>query len=94
MVNTTWLSVPRSEPSALSAGMWQALLATAASLMIAVPAHLAHHFLVGRVRSIVRDIEWSGNEIMKYLLSEYREPRAAEPVNPEAPASRPLLVKK
>jgi len=60
-------------PSALSAGMWQALLSTAASLMLAIPAHLAHHFLTGRVRAIVRDVEWSANEIMKYLLTEYRD---------------------
>jgi len=57
----------------LSAGMWQALLAVAGSLMLAIPAHLAHHFLAARVRAIVRDIEWSGNEIMKYLLTEYRD---------------------
>ena len=65
--------------SALSAGMWQALLATAGSLMLAIPAHLAHHFLVGRVRSIVRDVEWSGNEIMKYLLTDYRDVRTGDP---------------
>jgi biopolymer transport protein ExbB len=65
---------------ALSAGMWQALLATAGSLMLAAPMHLAYHFLSGRVRSIVRDIEWSGNEIMKYLLTEYREGEGAQPV--------------
>ena len=59
--------------SALSSGMWHALLCVAGSLMIAIPAHLAHHFLSGRVRAIVRDIEWSGNEIMKYLLTEYRD---------------------
>jgi biopolymer transport protein ExbB len=57
--------------------MWQALLATAGSLVLAIPAHLAYHFLHGRVRSLVRDIEWSGNEIMRYLLIDYRnnEPR-------------------
>jgi biopolymer transport protein ExbB len=59
--------------AALSSGMWHALLSVAGSLMIAIPAHLAHHFLSGRVRAIVRDIEWSGNEIMKYLLTEYRD---------------------
>lgn len=58
--------------SALSGGMWQALLATAGSLLLAIPAHLAHHFLNGRVRALVRDVEWSGNEIMKFLLTEYR----------------------
>jgi len=64
--------------SALSTGMKQALLSTAASLMLAIPAHLAYHFLSGRVRAIVRDVEWSANEIMKYLLTEYREGGAAD----------------
>src|SRR5580692_254878 len=58
--------------SALATGMWQALLCTAGGLMLAIPAHLALHFLNGRVRAIVRDMEWSGNEIMKYLNTEYR----------------------
>ncbi|HNC23181.1 MAG TPA: MotA/TolQ/ExbB proton channel family protein [Opitutaceae bacterium] len=57
---------------ALSGGMWHALLSFAGSLMLAIPAHLAHHFLKGRVRAIVRDVEWAGNEIMKYLQTEYR----------------------
>lgn len=65
--------------AALSGGMWQALLATAGSLLLAIPAHLAYHFLTGRVRAIVRDIEWSGNEIIKYLVTEYRGVRIAEP---------------
>lgn len=64
--------------SALSHGMWQALLSTAASLMVAIPAHLAHHFLAGRVRAIVRDVEWSANEIMKYLLADYRDGGSAD----------------
>lgn len=64
----------------LSHGMWQALLATAASLAVAIPAHLSHQFLQARVRSIVRDVEWSANEIMRYLLTEYRQaPAAADP---------------
>ncbi len=57
---------------ALSAGMWQALIVAAGSLMLAIPAHLAHHFLSARVRAIVRDMEWSGNEIMRYLQTEFR----------------------
>jgi biopolymer transport protein ExbB len=61
---------------ALSFGMWQALLATAGSLVLAIPAHLAYHFLQGRVRSLVRDVEWSGNEIMRYLLIDYRKEEA------------------
>ena len=74
--------------SALAAGMWQALLSTAGALMLAIPAHLAHHFLSGRLRAILRDVEWAGNEIMKYLLTEYR---AVPPPLAEGPAavSRP-----
>ena len=41
-------------------------------MMLAIPAHLAHHFLTGRVRAIVRDVEWAGNEMMKFLQTEYR----------------------
>lgn len=57
---------------ALAAGMWPALISTAGGLVVAIPGHLAYHFLSGRVRAIVRDVEWAGNEIMKYLLVEYR----------------------
>jgi biopolymer transport protein ExbB len=59
--------------SSLSHGFWQALLSVAGGLLLGIPAHLAHHFLSGRVRAIVRDVEWAGNEIMKYLLTEYRK---------------------
>ncbi len=71
---TTFLAFEKdyAPASVLATGMWQALLCLAASLMLAIPAHLAHHFLAGRVRAIVRDVEWAGNEIMKYLLIEYR----------------------
>ncbi|MBP9912809.1 MAG: MotA/TolQ/ExbB proton channel family protein, partial [Opitutaceae bacterium] len=54
---TTFLAFEKDymPASALSHGMWQALLGMAGSLMLAIPAHLAHHFLMGRVRTIVRD---------------------------------------
>jgi biopolymer transport protein ExbB len=64
--------------SVLAVGMGQALISAAASLMLAIPAHLAHHFLAARVRSIVRDVEWSGNEIMNFLLLEYRSQKTGE----------------
>jgi biopolymer transport protein ExbB len=68
---------------ALSAGMWQALLASVGSLLVAIPAHLCHHFLSGRVRAIVRDIEWSANEIMRYLLTDYRGKGPADEAPPK-----------
>ena len=57
-------------PSLMSGGFWEALLTTAAGLAIAVPAFLGHHFLRGRVRVLVRDMEWVGNEIMQFLRKE------------------------
>jgi len=71
---TTFLAFEKDymSASALATGMWQALLCTAGGLMLALPAQVAHHFLSGRVRSIVRDVEWAGNEIMRYLQNDYR----------------------
>ena len=78
---TTFAAFQRDFPTAsvLARGMWQALLCTAGGLMLAIPAHLALHFLNGRVRAIVRDMEWSGNEIMKYLNTEYKSGAPDEP---------------
>ena len=76
--------------AALAGGMWQALISTAGGLVVAIPGHLAHHFLSGRVRAIVRDVEWAGNEIMRYLLVEYRN--LPEPAGERAearPGARP-----
>jgi biopolymer transport protein ExbB len=56
----------------LAGGMWQALITAGTALALAIPVHLAHHLLHGRVRAIVRDVEWAGNEIMRYLLVDYR----------------------
>jgi biopolymer transport protein ExbB len=54
----------------LSGGMWQALLTTAAGLSVGIAAHLANHFLSGRVKALVYDMEWVGNETLQFLLSE------------------------
>lgn len=93
---TTFLAFERdyATASALSKGMWMALLSVAGSLALAIPTRLAHHFLQSRVRSIVRDMEWSANEIMQYLLTDYRqqtEPApqgSTAPVRPAEPAPR------
>lgn len=57
--------------TALANGLWQALVVTAAALMLSIPVHLGHHFLAGRVRALVRDMEWAANEIMDYLVNKY-----------------------
>ncbi|MEX2381745.1 MAG: MotA/TolQ/ExbB proton channel family protein [Opitutales bacterium] len=54
----------------LAGGFWESLLTTAVGLTIAVPAYLAHHFLSGRVRALVYDMEWVGNEVMQFLQKD------------------------
>lgn len=51
----------------------QALITTATGLAISTMAYLAHHFLYGRVRALIHDMEWVGNDIMQFLLYELPE---------------------
>ncbi len=44
-------------PGDLAGGIWQALLATAAGLCVAVPAYVAYNYLASRVDSFVSDME-------------------------------------
>lgn len=75
MAKTFWLfnqGGNYATPAVLAGGMWEALLTATAGLVVAIPAHLGRHFLHGRVRALVQDMEWSGNELMRYLLHEHR----------------------
>jgi biopolymer transport protein ExbB len=75
MINTFWLFEQGGNYAtsrALASGMWEALLTAAAGLALAIPAHLARHFLTGRVRALVQDMEWVGSELMRFLLRDYR----------------------
>jgi biopolymer transport protein ExbB len=40
---------------------------------VAIPAHLGRHFVAARVRVLVHDMEWAGNELLRYLLREHRK---------------------
>ncbi len=74
MIKTFWLfnqGGNYATPVVLAGGLWEALLTAAAGLIVAIPAHLARHFLTGRVRTLVQDMEWAGSELMRFLLREY-----------------------
>jgi biopolymer transport protein ExbB len=49
---------------ALSGGVWEALICTAAGLAVAIPAYAAYNYLVSRVNAIVLDMERSASEIV------------------------------
>ncbi|MDX2108709.1 MAG: MotA/TolQ/ExbB proton channel family protein [Verrucomicrobiota bacterium] len=54
----------------VAGGLSESLVVTAFGLLIAVLAQLTFHFLSGRVRALVTDMEYSGHEIMQFLLRE------------------------
>jgi len=56
----------------LGAGLWQALISTAAGLAVAIPTYAAYNFLVGRVEAIVLDMERASVEILAFLLNQRR----------------------
>ena len=68
---------PYANAATFSGDVSQALITTATGLAIAIMAYLAHHFLHGRVRALVHDMEWVGNDIIQFLnrdLPEQDEP--------------------
>jgi len=56
--------------SLLSGFVAQSLITTATGLSIAVIAWVTHHFLDGRVRSIVHDMEWVAHDMLQFLLRD------------------------
>ncbi|MDR2982176.1 MAG: MotA/TolQ/ExbB proton channel family protein [Puniceicoccales bacterium] len=59
-----------SSADAFAGDIASALAATALGLIIAALAHLGHHFLTGRVRSIVHDMEWVAQSIIQFSCYE------------------------
>lgn len=54
---------------ALVGTVGEAFLTTIIGLIIAVMSHIAHHFLSGRVRALVHDMEYAGHHLMQHLLN-------------------------
>lgn len=89
---------PYTDASTFSVQIAQALLTTVIGIAIAVMAHIAHHFLHGRVRAIVHDMEWVGNQILQFLLLDESLPKSlaaeisGEPVKGAAPLRPDAIV--
>lgn len=77
----------------LANGIALALLTTAVGLLIAIPAMIAYLYLVGRIESIVMEMDRLGIELVYLISAEaLRERAVAVPVAPEpslAPSARP-----
>lgn len=57
--------------------MAEALLTTILGITIAILAQLAHHFLHGRFRAVVHDIEWVGHDMIQLLTNIDNDPEEA-----------------
>lgn len=60
---------PLIQPGDLAGGMWQALLATAAGLGVAILSYAGYNLLVTKVDAIVLDMERSAGEIIGFFTS-------------------------
>jgi biopolymer transport protein ExbB len=59
------------QPPEFAAGIWQGLVCLGAGLAVAIPAYVAHNFLVSRLNDVLLDMEKSSTEIVR-LLDERR----------------------
>ncbi len=54
-------------PGDLAGGIWEALLATAAGLLVAIPAFVAYNYLVSRVNDFINSMEKAATELVNFL---------------------------
>jgi biopolymer transport protein ExbB len=54
----------------LSAGVWKALVCTAAGLAVAIPTYAGYNYLVNRINEIVLDMERAATEIVNIVLEK------------------------
>ncbi|MCX6998471.1 MAG: MotA/TolQ/ExbB proton channel family protein, partial [Kiritimatiellaeota bacterium] len=68
MMLTLQQKAPLVQAGDLSAGLWQALLATAAGLAVAIPAYAGYNLLLARVDAVGLDMERAALELENYFL--------------------------
>jgi len=76
----------------LAGGIWEALLTTAAGLVVAIPAYVAYNYLASRMGSEVNDMERAGIEMIQILKEGGRSRPATKvstPVTTELRSEKP-----
>jgi biopolymer transport protein ExbB len=69
-------SVGLNNPSAVARGISEALITTAAGLIIAIPVQMAYNFFVARVNRLVRSMEAAANLVIESLTEAGARPAA------------------
>lgn len=70
------------DPSVLAGGIWEALLTTAAGLVVGIMAYFFYNYLLGRINRMVNDMERSATDFIDLLQ---------EPAPPQAQYESPLV---
>ncbi|MDX1548028.1 MAG: MotA/TolQ/ExbB proton channel family protein [Rhodothermales bacterium] len=65
-------------PSVLAGGIWEALLTTAAGLIVGIAAFFFYNFLLGRINRLVNDLERSATEFIDLLQEPAPAPHRYE----------------
>ncbi|MFB3887044.1 MAG: MotA/TolQ/ExbB proton channel family protein [Thermodesulfobacteriota bacterium] len=58
--------------SALAAGIYQAMITTAAGLIVAIPFFIFYHLIMGKIKSHAQEMTYYGNELLD-TLTQTRE---------------------
>jgi len=69
-------SGPEGQRELLAGGIAQALLTTAAGMLVAIPALIAYLYFVGRVDGLITEIDALGQEIVELIAVDSPESRA------------------
>ena len=67
-------------PSVLAGGIWEALVTTAAGLLVGILALFSYNFLIGRIRRITNDMERSATDFIDLLQEPVSSSQRNEPV--------------
>src|SRR4030043_1122394 len=59
--------------SGLAAGIYEAMITTAAGLIVAIPAFIFYHLIVGKIKSHAQEINYYGNELLDIIGSTVKE---------------------
>ncbi len=76
-------------PSVLAGGIWEALVSTAAGLVVGILAFFFYNFLINKIRRMVNDMEQSATEFIDMLQAPASAAVASPQNAPAAPAPPP-----
>jgi biopolymer transport protein ExbB/TolQ len=66
-------AAPLTHIGDISGGIWEALLSSILAITFTLPALVGYHFLLGRVERITNNMEYTVNEVIRFLANEWEQ---------------------